>query len=132
MPIDDIAIAPPADGGELIDTPAPINNTLRLGLEKQAVGNGTCRMVADSGTALPNIPGEANSAILMLEAAPDADLTATLARIWLDGTTPTEFKGLAVTHGAAFEITCRRDLVRARLFPCDGLNHLLNVQYFSV
>jgi hypothetical protein len=134
LPTDDsgIAIGTPGPEFPIAPTGAASNNQgFLVSSVKRAIGNGTCRLDPSDTITLPTITPGAQSAILVLEAAPDAVAGAALGRFWSDGTWPGVVTGMPMYDGAVIEIISADDLANTRIISTDGLSHKINVQYFS-
>jgi hypothetical protein len=134
LPTDDSGIAIGTPGPEFPTPPTePAFNGsgFLTGSTKRAIGNGTCRLDPADTITLPTITPGAQSAILVLEAAPGADKTTALGRFWSDGTWPGVVTGMPMYHGSVIEIISLDDLTNTRIISTDGLSHKINVQYFS-
>jgi hypothetical protein len=129
MPL--IGIMPPANGGDLILEPVEITPSFMGSTRKHAIAGFTAQLNNGFATALPEVPAQAQSAIMVLEAAAGSDKSAALGRFWMDGTTPNANEGLPIYHGAVIEIIGINDLNRTLLFSTDGAHHKINVQYFN-
>lgn len=132
MPLDSsLEIASPALGEDMPPAqPAASATGFLTANVKRAIGNASLRLNSDSPTPLPNIPTGAQSAIFVIEAAPNTQGTV-LARFWSDGTWPDTISGLPCYDGSPIEIIGSYDVNNTRIFSADGLNHKINVQYYS-
>ena len=129
---DDIAVAP--HGPEYPTAPTQPSNGSQgflAAARKRSVGNGTARLSTNTVTALPPITPGAQSAIMVLEAAPGGDKTKALGRFWMDGKWPDVVQGMPMYDGSVIEITGLDDLINTRMISTDGAQHKINVQYFS-
>ncbi|RFZ84764.1 hypothetical protein DYU05_03930 [Mucilaginibacter terrenus] len=130
---DDIPVG--GQGPEFPTEPAAPAQTTGLFLTasvKRAIGNGTMRLDATKTCVLPPITPGAQSAIMVMEPAPGATPGRVLARFWMDGTWPGVASGLPIYEGSIIEIIGLQDLTNTRIISTDGLQHKLNVQYFSI
>ncbi|MBD1364374.1 hypothetical protein IDJ77_11195 [Mucilaginibacter sp. ZT4R22] len=134
LPTDDSEIAVGTPGPEFPvppTAPATTPQGVLSIVRKRAIGNGTCRLDPADNITLPTITQGAQSAILVLEAAPGADKSTALGRFWSDGTWPGTVTGMPMYHGSVIEIVGMEDLNNTRIITTDGLTHKINVQYFS-
>ncbi|MGZ3983424.1 MAG: hypothetical protein ACXVJE_19505 [Mucilaginibacter sp.] len=112
-------------------TPVPVG--FLASARKRAIGNSTCLLDATIVSALFEITPGAQSCILVIEAADGHVAGTPCARIFCDGLWPNsaDKKGLPIYDGATIEISGAADLAQARIASADGLNHLMNIQYYS-
>ena len=136
--VETIGVMPPVlETIELSPVPLPNSPSILGNVRQRALTNGTFQLPTSatiSGTQSKvtrlHQGTQANLAIVLCEAHPDALPGAILARFWQDGSSPSPTNGLHFKDGGVIEIVGNQNIENFRIITADDLAHVLQVQYF--
>lgn len=129
---------PPLAAVPVQSSPTPYNPSFLANTYDRAIGNSTF-VLKTTGTTDPDdsvvmplhqIPG-VKRAIIAIEAAEGAAKGAVLARIWMDGTYPSQSEGLPLKDGGVIEIVGTYNVLNTRIISADDKAHTIHIQYFN-